>query len=175
MSTSAIQSANALQDLAKTITARFDVDGDGRLSTDEFGGFLSTFLGSLQTNPLQAAASASATVTPGASAAATEAATRPVVGLLAGFDAGKIADAAHTTTKYQVARVLQHYPNTPAGLREALPELQQLFPGVTISGSKGDKLDFGSYKAPDGTRIGTVDVIQSAGMGGSAWQWMPLE
>lgn len=174
MSTSAIQSANALQDLAKTITARFDVDGDGRLSTDEFGGFLSTFLGSLQTNPLQAAA-ASATATPGATAAATESATRPVVGLLAGFDAGKIADAAHTTTKYQVARVLQHYPNSPAGLREALPELQQLFPGITIAGSKGDKLDFGSYTAPDGMRIGVIDVIQSAGMGGTAWQWMPLE
>jgi hypothetical protein len=171
MSTTSIQSTAAVQDLAKTITSRFDADGDGRLSTDEFSGFLSSFLGSLQTNPLTSAAAGLAS---SPSATAVTAATRTPVGVLGGFDAGKMADLTHATTKYQVGRVLQFYPNTPQGLKNALPELQQLFPDVTIAGSKGDCLDFGNYVAPDGTRIGMIDVIQSAGTGGIAWQWSPV-
>jgi hypothetical protein len=44
-------------------------------------------------------------------------------------------------------------------------------PGLTITGSKGDKLDFGSYVSPEGIKVGVIDVIQSAGSGGTAWQW----
>ena len=66
-----------------------------------------------------------------------------------------------------------HYPHTPAGLKNALPELQQLVPGVSIAGSKGDKLDFKGYTFADGTSLNVIDVIQSAGSGGTAWQWAP--
>jgi hypothetical protein len=173
MSTSPIQSTTVLQDLAKAITGRFDADGNGQLSSEEFSGFLTSFLGSLKSNPLQAAGSAGL---PGAAASAPAAdADRPNVGVMAGFDQGKLADLSHTSTKYQIGRVLQHYPNSPAGLKAALPELQQLVPGVSITGSKGDLLDFGNYVSPDGFRIGVVDVIQSAGTGGVAWQWAPVE
>jgi hypothetical protein len=169
MSTTSISSQSAVQDLARTITARLDADGDGRLSSEEFTGFLTSLLGSLQSNPL-------ATLTgnaPGSSA--VTAAARTPQGAMAGFDAGKLANLSHTSTKYQVGRVLQYYPNTPQGLKDALPELQQLFPGLSIAGNKGDQLDFGNYVAPDGTRIGVIDVLQSAGAGGTAWQWLPVD
>ncbi len=173
MSTSPIQSTTVLQDLAKAITSRFDADGNGQLSSDEFSGFLTSFLGSLKSNPLQASGSAGLPGSTGTTPAAD--ADRPNVGVMAGFDARKLADLSHTSTKYQIGRVLQHYPNSPAGLKSALPELQQLVPGLSIAGSKGDLLDFGNYVSPDGTRIGVIDVIQSAGTGGVAWQWAPVE
>jgi hypothetical protein len=34
-----------------------------------------------------------------------------------------------------------------------------------------DTLDFGSYVSPEGIKVGVIDVIQSAGAGGTAWQW----
>jgi hypothetical protein len=168
MSTSPIQSTNVIQDLAAAVTRKLDADGDGKLSTTEFSGFLSQFLGALQSNPLQGASSSALTV-----AAATD--QRQVAGTMAGFDPAKLANSGHDTTKYTVGRILQYYPNTPAGLREALPELQQIVPGVKITGSSGDKLDFGSYVDARGTRIGVIDVIQASGLGGRAWQWLPVE
>jgi hypothetical protein len=172
MSTSPIQATTVIQDLAKAITSRYDADGDGRLSSDEFSGFLSSFLGSLQSNPLTAAAN-NALSTPNGSTS-TAAADRPKVGTMAGFDAVKLANTSHTSLKYQIGRVLQYYPNTPAGLKSALPELQQLIPGLTIAGSKGDQLDFGNYVSPEGIKVGVIDVIQSAGSGRTAWQWAPV-
>jgi hypothetical protein len=163
MSTNSIASTTGLQELAHTITTRFDKNNDGALSADEFAGFLSQFSTLLTANASAASAGPAATV------------DRPVVGTMAGFDAAKLADLSHTTTKYQIGRVLQHYPNTPAGLQAALPEIQQLVPSAKIAGSKGDLLDFGDYLDPGGKRIGVVDVIQSAGLGGMAWQWAPLD
>ena len=171
MSTSPIQATTVVQDLAKAITSRYDADGDGRLSSDEFSGFLSSFLGSINSNPLSALGSSGLPTV--SAAGATLAADRAKVGTMAGFDATKLANASHTSPKYQIGRVLQYYPNTPAGLKSALPELQQLVPGIAISGSKGDRLDFGSYVSPEGIKVGVVDVIQSAGAGGTAWQWAP--
>jgi hypothetical protein len=173
MSTSPIQATTVIQDLAKAITSRYDADGDGRLSSDEFSGFLSSFLGSLQNNPLTSAANNALSTTNGTTTA-VDGADRPKVGTMAGFDAAKLANTSHTSPKYQIGRVLQYYPNSPAGLKAALPELQQLIPGLTISGSKGDQLDFGSYVSPEGIKVGVIDVIQSAGTGGTAWQWAPV-
>jgi hypothetical protein len=167
---SVIESGNPIRDLANTITQRFDTDGDGRLSSDEFSGFLSQFLGGLRSNPLTAASVPRSSVSSSATAE-----PRATLGTMAGFDSGKLANLNHTSLKYTIGRVLQHYPNTPAGLSQALPELQQLVPGVKIAGNKGDLLDFGDYKTPSGERIGIIDVIQAAGSGGTAWQWAPVE
>jgi hypothetical protein len=79
------------------------------------------------------------------------------------------------TLKYQVGRILQQYPNTSQGLRDALAEIQQIAPGVKITGTNGDKLDFGSYIDPKAGRIGVVDGLQGASIGGRAWQWSPIE
>ncbi|HEX5010214.1 MAG TPA: hypothetical protein VFY71_07420 [Planctomycetota bacterium] len=95
-------------------------------------------------------------------------------GRLEGFDAGKLADASHTSPKYQVARVLQKYPSTPEGLQQALAEINALGLGTaSISGSKGDKLTFSGNVDPRFNGITTFDVIRGAGNGGEAWQWNP--
>ena len=170
MATSSI-TGTAVRDLAATITKQLDADHDGKLSSTEFEGFLSQFLNTVGQNVTTAAASASVAAT--TTAAATPAA-RPAIGTMAGFDAAKLANTAHDTFKYQIGRILQGYANTPAGLREALPEIQQLVPGAKIVGSKGDSIDFGDYVDNRGTRIGVVDLVQAAGEGGKAWQWCPV-
>lgn len=100
--------------------------------------------------------------------------SRPNVGNLEGFDATKLANENHNSAKYICARIFQKYPNTPEGLRQALPEIQRHFPEARIVGSKGDKIDFGNSVCPKtGERLGTIDVIRAAGEGGKAWQWSP--
>jgi hypothetical protein len=97
-------------------------------------------------------------------------------GRLEGFDNTKLNNPEHNTPKYIVGRILSHYPNTPEGLQQALPEIQRHFPGTRIVGSKGDKLDFGSNVDPkSGQPLGVIDVIRAAGNGGEAWQWLPVE
>lgn len=97
-------------------------------------------------------------------------------GRLEGFG-GMTADGrskleASDSPKYQVARVLQNYPSTPEGLRQALPELQKLGLGdVSIGGSKGDKLTFSGQTDPRFNGVTTFDVIRAAGKGGEAWVW----
>jgi hypothetical protein len=164
----------AVRDLAAQITKQLDADNDGKLSSTEFEGFLSQFLNTVGQNVTTAAASASAAAT-AATAAAPAAAARPAIGIMAGFDPAKLANTAHDSFKYQIGRILQGFPNTPAGLREALPEIQALVPGAKIVGSKGDSIDFGAYVDNRGTRIGVIDLVQAAGEGGKAWQWAPVE
>jgi hypothetical protein len=172
MATIPVQSTNPIQDLASRITKKLDVDGDGNLSSIEFSSFLTQFLGALQTQPQNG--SATSALNQVLNGNATASADRKAVGTMAGFDPIKMANASHDSTKYRIGRILQYYPNTPAGLRDALPEIQQIIPGVKIAGSNGDKLDFGSYVDPKGYKIGIIDVLQAAGAGGTAWQWAPV-
>jgi len=169
MSTNSVSSLSPLNDLAATITRKFDKDQDGRLSVDEFAGVLSQLLGGATGGTLTNRASSLGLASEGASA------TRTPLGNMGGFDLGKLANLDHRTTKYEMGRIFQFYPNTPAGLRDALPEIQQLVPGVRIVGTNGDKLDFGDYVDPEGNRIGIVDVLQAAAEGGKSWHWIPVE
>ena len=171
MATIPVQSSNPIQDLATRITKKLDVDGDGNLSSVEFSSFLTQFLGALQSQPQNG--SATSALNQALTNTASAAADRKAVGTMAGFDPIKM-NSTHDSTKYRVGRILQYYPNTPAGLRDALPELQQVIPGVKIAGSNGDKLDFGSYVDAKGVKIGVIDVLQAAGAGGTAWQWAPV-
>jgi hypothetical protein len=166
VSTSSI-TGTSVRDLAASITRQLDADKDGKLSVTEFEGFLTDFLGALK-QPL------TSTGTTAAQPAAAEA-PRSAIGVMAGFDGAKLANSSHDTTKYQIGRILQFYPNTPAGLRDALPEIQQIAPGAKIAGTKGDKLDFGDYVDAKGERIGVIDILQAAGLGGTAWQWIPVK
>lgn len=86
---------------------------------------------------------------------------------LQGFDTGKLNDAEHTTPKYQVGRILAKYPSTPAGLQSALAEIVALFPGTTIEGSNGDKLNIPG--------VGVIDVGLQFSQGGNVgWAWQPV-
>jgi len=87
-------------------------------------------------------------------------------GAPAGWDPTKWADQSHTTPKYVIGRILQKYPSTPDGLRQALGEIQQAFPGASISGSNGDRLTIPG--------LGTFDVGRGFAQGGNqGWQWLP--
>ena len=162
----------SVRELAATITQQLDADKDGKLSSSEFEGFLSQFLGVLKngsghapvaTSPLTALTQSNANAT-----------AREAVGTLAGYDSTKLANENHKSAKYEVGRILQYYPNTPEGLKAALPEIQKLAPNAQIVGSKGDKVDFGGYVDGKGNIIGVVDVLEAAGLGGRAWQWLPV-
>lgn len=174
MSTSSIQPPQSLQDLAASMMRRFDADGNGSLSSQEFGSLLTDLLGRLQTTPGVGTTSPGFTAASAAAAPEATATARSKVGYMGGFDLVKLNNVNHKTLKYEMGRIMQFYPNTPEGLRQALPELQQLVPGVKITGSKGDKLDFGEYVDPEAGRIGVIDVIQAAGLGGVSWQWHPV-
>lgn len=67
----------------------------------------------------------------------------------------------------KVMGILQKYQPTNEGIRAALPELQQNFPGVTILDhpKRLDKLQF-----PNGA---VVDVIVGSGGPNPKWGWMP--
>lgn len=170
MNLKALTSVSGIEDFAKAIGKRFDKDGNGQLSMTEFADVMKTLLGGAAA-PTFPPASAVATPTPTTPAPTVD---RPQVGSMAGFDPTKLADESRTTTKYQIGRILQYYPNTPQGLKDALPEIQRLVPGAKITGTNGDKLDFGAYTDASGTRIGVIDVLQGASAGGRAWQWLPV-
>jgi hypothetical protein len=184
---STISSVSSTSDLANTILNSFDKDQDGSLSKTEFASFLTQLVSGLKTNSTssessESSESSSATAaTTGMStlfatvtSSVTSDDTREVVGSMMGFDGTKLADTTHDNLKYEVGRILQYYPNTPAGLQSALAEIQELVPGATITGTNGDKIDFGDY-TEDGETIGTVDVIIGAGSGGVGWAWNPVD
>ncbi len=171
-----VTKVNATNDLASTILKNFDKDGSGALSADEFGSFLSQLMGSLKQTPAGTASSPAAarsvtTLFPAAAASAP----RVRAGSMPGFDEIKLANTDHATFKYQVGRILQYYPSTPDGLRQALGEIQQLVPDAKIVGTNGDKIDFGAHTDPKAGKIGVVDVLLGAASGGRGWAWQPVE
>ena len=166
MSVSSVSNNLSIQDLAAQLTARFDANKDGQLSVSEFANVMTTLLG--------AASPASAARASGAASAATASLGRSAVGVMAGFDATKLADATHTSFKvsdrshsaglseYAAGAARRAASNPAAGAWRAdrrHERRQTRFRDV--SGSK------------DGS-IGVVDVLQGAGIGGVAWQWMPV-
>lgn len=92
----------------------------------------------------------------------------PTAAALPGWDQTKWSNPAHRTPKYVVGRIVSCYPHTPSGLRAALPRIQQAYPGTTIKEpGKGDVIIMPG--------LGMIDVVQAAGEGGKAWQWLPVE
>lgn len=87
----------------------------------------------------------------------------PARACLPGWDCCKWNDEKHQTPKYVVGRALMAFPHTPAGLRQALPIINAIYPGSKILPGKGDKVHIPC--------VGTVDLIVAAGAGGTAWWW----
>lgn len=87
----------------------------------------------------------------------------PSAACLNGWDCCKWNDTAHQTPKYVVGRIIANFPHTPAGLQQALPLINTMYPGTTILPGKGDKVHIPC--------VGTVDLIVAAGNGGEAWWW----
>lgn len=88
--------------------------------------------------------------------------TAAAPGAPAGWDATKWANQAHQTDKYKAGRILAKYPPTAEGLKQAIPELQAAYPGLTFNGKD-------TIEIPG---LGPIDVLQNAAGGGVAWQWI---
>jgi hypothetical protein len=87
----------------------------------------------------------------------------PARACLSGWDCCKWDDQKHQTPKYVVGRVISAFPHTPAGLKQALPIINAIYPGTAILPGKGDKVHIPC--------VGVVDLIVAAGEGGKAWWW----
>lgn len=99
--------------------------------------------------------------------AALVALAAPARACLNGWDCCKWDDPKHQTPKYVIGRILEPFPHTPAGLRQALPVINAIYPETTILPGKGDKIHVPC--------VGTVDVIVAAGAGGKSWWWGPVD
>jgi hypothetical protein len=78
------------------------------------------------------------------------------------------AKSPFTFGQSSVRSILDRYPHTPAGLQQAFAENPELAGASKIGGSKGDKI-------LDPSTGRWIDVIQAAGEGGKAWQWLDDE
>jgi len=173
MAISSVSSANPLDQLAKSLVDRFDANGDGQLTTQEFTSFLTNFLN---------AVAPGATVNAATANAAT--ATPPVQSLggsaphMSGFSATKLADTSHDTLKYRFGRVAQRYSldsvtdkaSAQALLNSMKSDLEAA--GVQVLEIKKDKI---KTIGNSGNEV-WVDVIKASGSGrGTAWQWMDAD
>jgi hypothetical protein len=162
--TNSTTSANdAISQLISRVMDKYDGDKDGKLTSQEFGGFLSGLLGGT------GASSTALSTAMGKTAKDPLAGTGQYRAKLAGFDHGKMDDPTirdAMTSKYVAARIFQDYPPMPESLPAVVDRLKAQ--GINAKQTDFDKIDFG-----DG--YGPIDVIQGAYPGGGvAWQWLPV-
>lgn len=150
--------ADAISQLISKVMDKYDGDKDGKLTSQEFGSFLSGLLGGTGVTAAKVATTG-----------ATQTAAGAHRGKLAGFDFAKIDDPSLRgagTSKYLAARVFQDFPPMPESIPAVVERLKAQ--GVNAKQTDHDKIDFG-----DG--FGSIDVIQGAYPGGGvAWQWLPV-
>jgi hypothetical protein len=85
-----------------------------------------------------------------------------------GWNQEKWVNPTHTTIKYVAGRIMARYDPSewvnPATREQILADFRAA--GLTPTASGKDKVDFN-----DGA--GAIDIVQGAGIGGKAWQWLP--
>jgi hypothetical protein len=85
----------------------------------------------------------------------------PQANAMPGWDNTKWKDPNHQTPKYVVGRLLQDIPPRTENMAMAMQRIQAAYPGARQIGP-------GDVSIPG---VGSVDILQSAGAGGKAWQW----
>ena len=149
--------------LIERVATRVDGNNDGSISKSEFAAFLSDLINRIGSTSSTTSSSLRSTLA-STSSTGTSSTTLPPCPL--GWDPAKWTNPAHQTPKYVVGRVLAEYPPTPAGLQQALPDVQAAIPGTRLIGD--DKLEIPG--------VGTVDVgISFAAGGGKGWCWRLTE
>jgi hypothetical protein len=89
----------------------------------------------------------------------------PSGGTAQGTPAAGGGGAPFQFNQQNVSAILNQYPHTPAGLQQAFAQHPELAAsGSSIGGSKGSKI-------VDPSTGKLVQVVQSAGLGGTAWTW----
>jgi hypothetical protein len=171
-STIAPAATTTIQDLTKTLLEKFDANRDGQFSVDEFSSFLNSFMKSV-------AGSAAGTGTTAVSTPAllsngvTTSSSRlndPLPPVPPGWNAEKWANADHRTIKYTAGRIMARY--SPSDWVDETRREQILADfrtaGLNPTASGKDKCDFNDGAGP-------IDIVQSASIGGKAWQWLPVK
>jgi hypothetical protein len=161
---STIQSSTSVQDLANSLMKTFDTNSDGKLTTDEFGAFLTKLLSGVTS------ASAAATATGSTS---TAAATGSSALKFEGFDFSVVKDPLKSA-KYSFANAAKAAGSMPANKVEAetwfntniKPKMEA--DGHTINWVKGDKFQF-----TDASGTFVVDYVRGADSGSPALAWQP--
>ncbi|MEZ5290635.1 MAG: hypothetical protein R2745_06105 [Vicinamibacterales bacterium] len=150
---------DTISQLVSRVMDKYDGDKDGKLTSQEFGSFLTGLLGATG-----GTAAANAAVGKDPSEGTGQYRSR-----LAGFDFAKLDNPTLQgagTSKYIAARIFQDYPPMPESLPAVVERLKAQ--GLDAKQTDFDKIDFG-----DG--YGPIDVIQGAYPGGGvAWQWLPV-
>jgi hypothetical protein len=150
---------NGVSPLIDQIARRVDANGDGNISTSEFSSFLTNLLQSISQVAQHGTNSTSPSSFGTSSTGSSSSALPPCP---PGWDSQKWVDPTHTTPKYVVGRILAKYPPTPAGLQDALPEVQAAMPGTTLDGD--DTLNI--------PNVGYIDVgVAFSAGGGVGWDW----
>jgi hypothetical protein len=174
MSTSAIQSGNPIDQLAKTLFRAYDTNSDGKLSSDEFAKLVTNLTGAVASagGTSSLAATSGNYTTPVLSTASAERARNA----MDGFDSAKIANLEHRTPKYLFARVAQYASldgvtdkaTAETVLRGMTTDLKAA--GLEVIDVKGDKIQI-NIEGHDTW----IDVIHGANSGSPSFQWLPVE
>ena len=150
--------ADPISQLISKVMDKYDGDKDGKLTSQEFGTFLTGLLHGTGGSGLTSGKDPGGFTSTGAYRAK-----------LAGFDFAKLDDPSMRgagTSKYIAARIFQDFPPMPESLPGVVARLKAQ--GINAVQTDFDKIDFG-----DG--YGPIDVIQGAYPGGGvAWQWLPV-
>jgi len=151
--------ADPISQLISKVMDKYDGDKDGKLTTQEFGTFLTGLLGGTGVSGL----------TSGRDPGGFSSTAGAYRSKLSGFDFVKLDDPSLRgagTSKYIGARIFQDFPPMPESLPGVVERLRAQ--GLNARQTDFDKIDFG-----DG--YGPIDVIQGAYPGGGvAWQWLPV-
>ncbi len=164
---STIGSSTSVQDLATSLMKTFDTNSDGKLTTDEFGAFLTKLLSGVTS------ASAAATATGASSTTSTAAVTGSSAVKFEGFDFSVTKDPLKSA-KYSFANAAKAVGTMPGNKAEAeawfnanIKDKMQA-DGHTINWVKGDKFQF-----TDASGTFTVDYVRGADSGNPALAWQP--
>jgi len=169
--------AATIQELARNIIDRFDANQDQQLSFGEFASFLEGFANTAtgSTSAAKATGSSATATSPflttasESSGAATGAKT--YLDRMLGFDFNRFDITG--CTKYDAARILQHYdPNDPDALNRVQEEMQRLYPGTTSIDRNNDLMLDGTADGYVGRRPLNRDEGWTNPPSGWVWQWM---
>lgn len=153
--------ATGIDALAQQLLRTFDVNKDGKLSANEFSAVLSSMINARPNG------------TSTADTSSVEApATARNTSQLAGFDMAKFATSQ--SPKYKFARAAADFdlgsvnskPAAEALLNQMRPAFQR--EGLDVHEIRGDRIRI----THEGQDI-WIDVIQAAGVGATAFQWLP--
>jgi uncharacterized protein YdeI (BOF family) len=162
---STIQSSTSVQDLANSLMKTFDTNSDGKLTTDEFGAFL--------TKLLSGVTSASAVATATGTSSTTAAATNSSAVKFEGFDFSVAKDPLKSA-KYSFANAAKAAGTMPTSKTDAETwfntniKAKMEADGHTINWVKGDTFQF-----TDASGTFVVDYVRGASSGSPALAWQP--